>query len=631
MNYIKTYFFSLFCFFILGKVTSQSNYQSFKNDSLNLVHHFNEALSANSDPSIISAELIKAKKIYSSNQKELKDTYLFLAARYYLITGQLDSSLVYINKGINQYQLVSTNIKKAKFLNLLGSVLSYKNDYVNSVKYFQEAIEILEFNKNYLLSAQIKSNISNIFFTINNFKEAYHYSLSSYKVLYELKDTTHLPLVSSILGISALKIDSINQATKYISEAVEWSKLYNNSLGTIIGMYAQAELLAYQGQYINSIDSYTQSLNISRQLNAYHYQMINLIGMSRAFNQIYKYQEALIKINEANNLAQKLQNNTPNYSIQKTLSETYFGLNKFDSAYFHLYKAHELYREKTSKENQEVVNEILIKYNSEIQKKKLIENQLTLEKQENQLNTRNVWLVFLGLFTLLLSIIFYGYRTSIQKKLLLIKKHQQKKIFETTLQTEEKERERISLDLHDGIASNLTGIKLRLEYIAQENPTLKIDDAIQSIRSLQEETRKISHNIMPIDFSKTMLHEAIRSYCLENQTPLFAIHFSCNSKITNPISPLLAQSIYRIHQELVQNSLKHSDSNVCFVNLLFDDQHIHLTVEDEGKGMNAALQESNDFLKSIKRRIEPLNGELSIDSAPEKGCLIHVQFKTLTL
>jgi two-component system, NarL family, sensor kinase len=630
LSNFKTYFFALLCFIVFEHTYSQSVYPNFKKDSLDLVSHFNAAL--NSSDSIFTLnELKKAQLVYASHKNELEDTYLFLKARYYLLIGKLDSSTVYINKGIELFTSHSKDIKKAKFLNLLGSVQSYQNEYTKSIESFQSAIEILDKNGNELLSAQIKSNISNIFFTINNFTEAYRYSLSSYSVLSKLKDTTHLPLVSSILGISALKIDSINQAKKYISKAVALSKQYKNPLGIIIGLYAEAELQFNQQQYTTAIDIYTQSLAVSLQLNALHYQMINHIGLATAYNQIKKYQEALIQSKKALVIAQNLQNNSPNYSIQKILSEAYFGLNKLDSAYLHLAIAHELFREKTKKENQELINELLIKYNSELQKKQLIEHELSLEKKENQLNSRNTWLLLLGLITLLLSIIFYGYRISVQKKLLLIKKYQQQKIFETTLQTEEKERERISLDLHDGIASNLAGLKLRMEFLAQENPSIKIDDTIHSIRSLQEETRKIAHNIMPIDFNKTSLQEAIRNYCQENQTPLFTIHYSCSSEVKIPISPIIAQSIYRIHQELVQNSLKHSDSTKCFVNLLVEDQFIHLTVEDEGKGMNIELQQSDAFLKSIKKRIEQLNGGLSIDSAPDKGTLIHVQFKILTI
>jgi signal transduction histidine kinase len=84
-------------------------------------------------------------------------------------------------------------------------------------------------------------------------------------------------------------------------------------------------------------------------------------------------------------------------------------------------------------------------------------------------------------------------------------------------------------------------------------------------------------------------------------------------------------TIYRIIQELVHNILKHANARNAIVQIAYYETQLAVTVEDDGNGMLAMSQSDGIGLKTIRERVNSLNGELHIDSVPGQGTSVHIE------
>jgi signal transduction histidine kinase len=83
----------------------------------------------------------------------------------------------------------------------------------------------------------------------------------------------------------------------------------------------------------------------------------------------------------------------------------------------------------------------------------------------------------------------------------------------------------------------------------------------------------------------------------------------------------------RIINELVNNSIRHSEADNINVQLLIDDSRVHAIVEDDGKGFDVSKAETDGAgLRNVRSRVSSLNGKFEMVTAPGKGTEINVEF-----
>jgi two-component system sensor histidine kinase DegS len=85
------------------------------------------------------------------------------------------------------------------------------------------------------------------------------------------------------------------------------------------------------------------------------------------------------------------------------------------------------------------------------------------------------------------------------------------------------------------------------------------------------------------------------------------------------------QNLYLVFKELVNNVMKHSEAQNCFVNLTCRDNLIIFSVQDDGKGYDTSKEstEGNGII-NMKERVEKMRGHMEIQSAPQKGTFVLV-------
>lgn len=217
-------------------------------------------------------------------------------------------------------------------------------------------------------------------------------------------------------------------------------------------------------------------------------------------------------------------------------------------------------------------------------------------------------------------------KTQMEKSSELLREEYQKRVASAMITGEENERKRISDSLHDSVSQLLYGVKIRLGQLEKTVPS---SSNIQSVKKLLDqaisETRNISFELAPsiltdFGFSAT-IEELVRRLSSKELTMKVNIQ-----GFRKRLDILLETNIYRIVQELINNSMKHSGSSQITIDIIRT-KFIEITVKDNGKGYNFRDQEnstSGSGLSSIRNRLRIYNGSMSIESAPQKGTTVYV-------
>jgi signal transduction histidine kinase len=195
------------------------------------------------------------------------------------------------------------------------------------------------------------------------------------------------------------------------------------------------------------------------------------------------------------------------------------------------------------------------------------------------------------------------------------------------LEGQEKERRRLSRELHDGIGQMLTAVRLRAS-------TLQNDAVATDIKNIIDDTikeiRRMSVNVMPSVLFDFGLEAALKTLC-SNLTDYSGILIEYSYKAELPEHNLnfeTSASVYRIVQEALNNTIKYSEANFALVEVEHLQEVLKLKIHDNGKGFDAKKQEKNlvrsSGLINMKERTNLLLGDFNIVSNKEEGTTIYI-------
>ena len=228
---------------------------------------------------------------------------------------------------------------------------------------------------------------------------------------------------------------------------------------------------------------------------------------------------------------------------------------------------------------------------------------------------------------LLLDVFILGYGLSLKAA------ESDKKLVQTLLENQkivEAERNRIAKDLHDGLGSLLSGLKLTLRNV-NGNAVLSADNTKVFTRALGQldntiaEMRRVAHSMMPEALLRFGLSEAIQDYCDGlNETQAVKIKFVEIGKKQH-LEKSAEVTLYRIVQELTNNAIKHAAAKMIFIQLGKHDEGLTITVEDDGKGFDTRPLKKGAGLQNVQSRLDYLKGFFNIESEPGKGTSVTVE------
>lgn len=192
------------------------------------------------------------------------------------------------------------------------------------------------------------------------------------------------------------------------------------------------------------------------------------------------------------------------------------------------------------------------------------------------------------------------------------------------IEGQENERKRLAKDLHDGLGPLLTSLKLMVHASA-----LSIQDK-KKISTLVDETiseiRRMTYNLMPsvlVDFG---VGKALASFIelIKKSSGIEIVYEDGTFGNAGKLTIDLDICIFRVCQELINNSLKHSNAKKITISLTEFSDKISVYFVDDGVGFNLERVKPGSGLKNIKERIDVFNGYLNIISG-ENGTAVEVE------
>ncbi len=215
------------------------------------------------------------------------------------------------------------------------------------------------------------------------------------------------------------------------------------------------------------------------------------------------------------------------------------------------------------------------------------------------------------------------------------RKKLERKILSAVIQAEEKERERLSKDLHDGLGPLLSALKIYLNELNSTDTDAKEKEemskyAVELVDEAIMSTRNISNNLMPRVMSDFGLVKAIESFCKKlNVTNRVTIKLDAQHYTS--CDQTLELIVYRVVNELLNNTIKHASAQQVHIALNVVNNEIVLIYEDDGIGFNFDVilndAKTGMGLKNIISRVKSVDGTISQNSG-SKGFSITIKIKT---
>lgn len=198
------------------------------------------------------------------------------------------------------------------------------------------------------------------------------------------------------------------------------------------------------------------------------------------------------------------------------------------------------------------------------------------------------------------------------------------------MQAQNTERKRMARDLHDGLGSLLSSVRLRFNGLQHEvfekvpEKANRYRDSLQLLDEAIDELRQISHNMVPASLSRFGLGPALHTFAAQ-------VKASGELEVDLQILGLeerlpeeMEVHVYRICQELVQNVIKHAQASKLRIQIIRHNDALNISVEDNGKGMIKDQVTRGFGFSTIQSNVDLFKGSFSIESQPGKGCLVLI-------
>ena len=250
--------------------------------------------------------------------------------------------------------------------------------------------------------------------------------------------------------------------------------------------------------------------------------------------------------------------------------------------------------------------------------------------------TEVILIAMLAMFLLSMGVVFFflGY----QKRLLnQQKEHQakeaeyQQQLMRANLLSQEKERNRIGKDLHDSVGSMLTTARLYFKQVRKDASDEQFDGLKSKALEILDETmtsvRRVSHDLKPVVLEEMGLAEAI-SNMVDQINDAGLLHVDYEYDMVADLDKEYELNWFRIVQELVNNTLKHSGAQQIDMRLSIGSSKVLFQYTDDGKGMDSKSSNAGLGLKNIESRLQLMQGKMTLNEGSGTGLSLSLSSDT---
>lgn len=238
--------------------------------------------------------------------------------------------------------------------------------------------------------------------------------------------------------------------------------------------------------------------------------------------------------------------------------------------------------------------------------------------------TKIYYALLIGIAVLLALIIFFIVTTLRYHRKIIASRRER---ISEDVNTLEKERERVAIDLHDDLGSSLSAIKLDLQGISKPGDAnfKKVQNIGLQVDGLMERMKEVAHELMPRELRRKGLGRALQLLTARvADSGGITVQYSCTVDHFDRKNSI---HIYRIAQEALNNAVKHSKATLVNFSVWKSKGRIHLKISDNGIGFNvkAARKSRGSGLHNIIARTELMKGVVYLTSEISKGAIYEIE------
>lgn len=187
----------------------------------------------------------------------------------------------------------------------------------------------------------------------------------------------------------------------------------------------------------------------------------------------------------------------------------------------------------------------------------------------------------------------------------------------------EKERSRIAADLHDDLGPLLSVVRFQVDTAKgqEQDDAALLREASTTLDGLIVRVREISTNLTPTSLARKGLAASLATF-VDNLKRSGPIDIQFTHDALPPIAEDRSINIYRMVQEMVNNTLRHAGATQLRLSLQVKKGCLHLLCTDNGQGFDyeKRLQEGSGLgLRSLRSRAAVMNAKMRVESEPGKG------------
>lgn len=551
-------------------------------------------------------------------------------ARGYQFEGKYDSSNVYINKVFVSAKPLNDSLKTRIELdayNIMGANYSYLGKSELAIKNYIECgkrIDKLNLKEH---SALLKVNIGLIYMDLKNYEKSKSLFKKALKELEDIGVERQTAIIYRNLINNYIALEQKDSALIYLPTLVKlatdqksinsevaaynsYSQVYENTLPDSAIYYADKAI------------TLAKVTNWPSQVAASHFVKAQVLSNQNNYSESkYHYLKAIDLYSEEQAIPVLMR-------VYNDFGKNALKFKDYETAatYFekHIYYRDSIYKD----ENQKIIEELTTKYETAKKENQINLQKIEIEKQENRIQI----IIILSFVLVLISIISYIFvKKNHSNKLKKIQQEKENAILNAFIKGEERERNRISHELHDGIASMISAAKMNLQaltHFKDEKKTEVLEKTDILLNNTHKEVRQLAHNLLPVTLEKMGIIKATQHFVSEiNATKLLHISVRDHNSKADDLPKSLQLMLYRIVQELINNIIKHAQAKNATIVFNRNHNELKLEVNDDGIGYNQKEENYSQGIFSITQRLKSIGGNFKIVKGPINGTQAIAELK----
>lgn len=485
----------------------------------------------------------------------------------------------------------------------------------------------------------VYNNMASVLMFLKQYNKCLSYLARSEKTSVQLKDYETLACVYTNQGLVYKAMKRWTDAQNSFRKALALAKKNNLQQVTFNTLINLGQLYLETGRPKEALTYVLQTQKITGHINpAYQVNALEVTG--ETYTVLGDNLTAVSYLQRALEMATALHLDENILTTEDRLARAFAATGQYEKAYSHLMAYTAMKDSVSDQQVARTISQLDVKYRMAQRDKEIAQTQLLISSKDGYLRRKNLWIGGISVSAVLLTgLMLVSVRSNRrrqhlqQKQIQVLQQEQQisKREHEigqlkAMMQGEEKERTRISRELHDGIGGMLTAINMNICAVQKRHSDTplghELDAVVAMLQDMAIDVRNTAHNLMPDILLRHNLREALHLFCEQiDQTDM---HISMQFYgAVDTLDKTLALSLYRMIQELVQNVIRHAGATETEIQVRLDEDLLSVSVEDNGCGFNTA--QSGSGLENIRSRVEGLGGYFSVESAENIGTTAYIE------